>query len=100
MRGDNARILPLRYLTGSKSREEPIAIVGMGCRFPGGASAHPDSGKTYSRVGGYLQERMLLEVSWEALENAAQAPSDWSGSSTGVFIGISYSDYAPLQGDI
>ena len=42
------------------------------------------------------QHRLLLEVSWEALEDAAQAPSALLGSSTGVFIGISTHDYARL----
>jgi acyl transferase domain-containing protein/acyl carrier protein len=43
------------------------------------------------------QQRLLLEVAWEALEHAGQAPQKLSGSSTGVFIGISTSDYSMLQ---
>ena len=43
------------------------------------------------------QQRMLLEVSWEALENAALAPARLAGTPTGVFVGISGSDYAHLQ---
>jgi acyl transferase domain-containing protein/SAM-dependent methyltransferase len=39
------------------------------------------------------QHRLLLETSWEALENAAIAPAGLSGSSMGVFVGIGNSDY-------
>jgi acyl transferase domain-containing protein/NADPH:quinone reductase-like Zn-dependent oxidoreductase/SAM-dependent methyltransferase len=43
------------------------------------------------------QQRILLEVAWEALEDAGQAPDRLSGSSTGVFVGIVNNDYASLQ---
>ena len=43
------------------------------------------------------QQRLLLEVTWEALEHAAQAPDRLGGTATGVFVGISTSDYASLQ---
>ncbi len=42
------------------------------------------------------QHRLLLEAAWEALEDAGQAPGSLSGSSTGVFVGISTSDYAQM----
>lgn len=46
------------------------------------------------------QHRMLLEVSWEALEDAGIRPSTLGGSSTGVFVGITCNDYARrLTGD-
>ncbi len=149
--------LQTRLAAVERARHEPIAVIGLGCRFPGGA-ADPESfwhnlrsgvdairevpadrwdvnavydpdqdapGKTYTRWGSFLdrvdefdaqffgiapreaismdpQQRLLLEVAWEALEHAAQAPDQLSGSRTGVFIGIASSDYANLaqqQGD-
>lgn len=40
------------------------------------------------------QQRLLLEMSWEALENAGIKPSSLRGSSCGVFIGISHTEYS------
>ncbi len=136
-----------------RAKTEPIAVIGMGCRFPGGADdpegfwrilrggvnavtevppdrwdvdayydPDPDApGKMYTRHGGFLervdafdpqffgisprealmmdpQHRLVLEVSWEALERAGQAPERLAGSRTGVFIGITTSEYANLLG--
>src|SRR5258708_3515840 len=131
---------------------EPIAIVGIGCRFPGAANDpetfwkllengvdavtetpadrwnlsafyDPDPskpGKTYARWGGFVegidrfdphvfgispreaarmdpQQRMLLEVAWEGLEDAGLSLARLSGSKTAVFVGISSFAYSVLE---
>jgi amino acid adenylation domain-containing protein len=43
------------------------------------------------------QQRMLLEVAWEALEDGGQVPDRLAGAPVGVFIGISTNDYAFIQ---
>ena len=76
-------------------------------------------GKTYSRHGGSLtdidrfdaeffgitpreaesmdpQHRILLELTWEALEHAGIPATELSGTHAGVFIGLSNSDYGRL----
>jgi len=135
--------------TDERARE-PIAVVGLGCRFPGAESpdafarllddggdaireiprdrwdidAYFDSdpdvpGKMNTRYGGFIdgidrfdpahfgiapreaagmdpQQRLVLEVAWEALEHAGLAPDRLAGSQTGVFLGIATLDYASL----
>ena len=44
------------------------------------------------------QHRIILELGWHALENANIAPTSLRNSATGVFLGISGSDYAHLTG--
>ncbi len=134
-----------------RSAAEPIAIVGMACRFPGGANDpasywrllcdgvdaigeippdrwnaddfyDPDPaapGKMSTRWGGFLeridefdnhffaisdreaaridpQQRILLELAWEALEDAGLPPAKLRGAKIGVFIGISLSEYGMM----
>jgi glutamate-1-semialdehyde-2,1-aminomutase len=43
------------------------------------------------------QQRMLLEVAWEAWESAGIVPGAMAGSKTGVFIGASGNDYSRLH---
>ena len=44
------------------------------------------------------QQRWLLEVAWEAIEDAGVAPSALRGEKVGVFVGISTHDYSGIQG--
>ena len=43
------------------------------------------------------QQRMALELCWEALEDAAIAPDRLTDSPTGVFIGVSTTDYVRMR---
>jgi amino acid adenylation domain-containing protein len=42
------------------------------------------------------QQRLLLEVVWKTMEDAGYRPSDFQGSNTGVFLGVTANDYADL----
>ncbi|KAH7821909.1 putative polyketide synthase PksE [Monocercomonoides exilis] len=135
--------------------QDPIAIVGLGARLPGGANSpeqfwnlllegydaitdipkdrwdgkyfhDPENlglvGKSIQDKGGFLKgynidevdlkffylspreaktldpnQRLLLEVTYETFENAGVALEQMSGSRTGVFVGISATDYSHLQ---
>ncbi|APU15531.1 MULTISPECIES: type I polyketide synthase [Actinoalloteichus] len=127
---------------------EPIAVLGMACRFAQGidspaafwellhdgrdtiSKVSDDRWESYSwrdreyaealrdvtRNGAFLddirgfdadffgitpreaalmdpQQRIMLELSWEALEHAGIPPSDLGGSDTGVFVGVGSDDY-------
>jgi acyl transferase domain-containing protein/SAM-dependent methyltransferase len=39
------------------------------------------------------QQRLILEVGWEALENSGRPPSALGGANVGVYLGIANSDY-------
>ena len=43
------------------------------------------------------QQRMLLEVAWRALEDAGMPVESLAGTRTGVYVGISHSDYHGIQ---
>ena len=111
--------------------DEPIAIIGIGCRFPqaDGPAAfwtllrdgRDAIGMRGARAGGYLaeldqfdpelfkisqreadamdpQQRLVLATTWRALEDAGQPAAALAGTSTGVFVGISTSDYGRHAG--
>ncbi|RJQ81627.1 non-ribosomal peptide synthetase/type I polyketide synthase [Amycolatopsis panacis] len=131
---------------------DTIAIVGIGCRLPGGASDYrafwrnlvqgkdcitatpadrydvatlasgdkDKPGKLVGGRGGYIdgfdefdpaffgispreaehmdpQQRKLLEVAWEAMEDGGQKPGELAGSDVGVFVGAFTLDYKIVQ---
>ena len=130
-------------VVGMKPRtdKQPVAITGIGLRFPGGCNdpqsfykfllnggdairevpegRWPESqmkGNTV-RLGGFIddvdkfdpafwgisprealqidpQQRLALEVAWEALEDACIDPSKLAGTNTGVFMGVCSYDYS------
>ncbi|WP_328467272.1 non-ribosomal peptide synthetase/type I polyketide synthase [Streptomyces sp. NBC_00448] len=141
-------------MTGSPNEDSPdrIAIIGIGCRFPGGARDHQGfwrnliegrdcitptpadrydvatlasrdaakPGRLVGGRGGYIdgfdefdpeffgispreaahmdpQQRKLLEVAWEALEDGGQRPSLLAGREVGVYVGAFTLDYKILQ---
>lgn len=45
------------------------------------------------------QQRVLLELAWESMEDAGVPPAALSGSQCGVFVGVSATDYAHRNSD-
>ncbi|WP_394843018.1 SDR family NAD(P)-dependent oxidoreductase [Pendulispora brunnea] len=43
------------------------------------------------------QHRLLLEIAWEACENAGLSPERLQGSRTGIFVGIGNNDYGDFE---
>lgn len=136
---------------GASRSEEPIAIVGLGCRFPGARDVSefwdllkgnkdairlvPSDRPGWKdiaeselsnvngvdvRIGGFLeqveefdaeffgispreadamdpQQRLTLEVAYECLEDAGIPLERIRGTQTGVFIGVSTTDYHRYQ---
>jgi acyl transferase domain-containing protein/NADPH:quinone reductase-like Zn-dependent oxidoreductase len=140
------------HTAGISKSTDQIAIIGIGCSFPGGVES-PDAlwqflcrggdaivevpadrwnvdavydptpgtpGKSICRRAGLLrdvasfdagffgispreaaqmdpQQRLLLQVAWRALEDAGIPAESLAGSNTGVYIGVSHSDYHGIQ---
>ncbi|MEV6118650.1 type I polyketide synthase [Streptomyces sp. NPDC052109] len=141
--------------SGDGAADEPIAVVGIGCRFPGGISSPADlwrllteggevlsgfpqdrgwdldalfdedpevPGSAYVRSGGFLdtatefdagffgispreslgmdpQQRLVLETSWQALEDAGIDPTRLRGTPAGMFFGAEVQEYGPRLHD-
>lgn len=149
MRRDTEIVHAPSHFPAGRLDDDPIAIVGIGCRYPGGVDSAdslwelveaardvitevpadrgwdldgivapgPTATDTFVPRGGFLdsvadfdaalfrisprealamdpQQRLMLEISWEALERAGIDPMSLAGSSTGVYTGVTYSDYA------
>ena len=138
---------------GGFPRQEPIAIIGMACRFPRSRSLadfwrlltagenavvkgppgsvigrvghnipDPNPSNVAVQFGAFLddidlfdaeffrmspleaqlldpQHRLMLETSWQALEDASIDPESLKGSRTGVYAGISNYDYREMAID-
>ena len=46
------------------------------------------------------QQRLMLEVAWEAMEDAAILPSQLAGSDTAVFVGVSSLNYGSIRREL
>lgn len=153
MTADQRTALNEQFAKASRiATAEPVAVVGIGCRFPGGvvgpesywrlladgvdavSEIPPDRwnadefydadtlapGRMASKWGGFLpdvdgfdaeyfgispreaeamdpQQRVMLEVAWEALEHAGLAAEDLSGLRAAVMMGVYYTEYQGIS---
>ncbi|WP_394833367.1 SDR family NAD(P)-dependent oxidoreductase [Pendulispora rubella] len=131
--------LQSKLAAATRAADDAIAILGVGCRLPGGvdgphgfrellwegreALSEVPAGRSalhgHLPRGGFIdgvdlfdadffhitrreaegidpQQRLFLEVSWEALEHAGISPHRLGGTQTGVFAGVHAKDYAHL----
>ncbi|MCY3752148.1 MAG: SDR family NAD(P)-dependent oxidoreductase [Gammaproteobacteria bacterium] len=78
------------------------AQLNEGCRFGAFVSDIDQFDETFFRISPVEsqlldpQQRMMLETSWQALEDAGIDPDSLEGSRTGVYVGISNDEYRML----
>ncbi|WP_030253872.1 non-ribosomal peptide synthetase/type I polyketide synthase [Streptomyces violens] len=85
---------------GSRDRNKPGRLVGgRGGYIDGFDAFDPEFFGISPREAAHLdpQQRKLLEVSWEALEDGGQRPAGLAGGDIGVFIGAFTMDYNILH---
>ncbi|MEV0598228.1 amino acid adenylation domain-containing protein [Streptomyces sp. NPDC050315] len=85
---------------GSRDRAKPGRLVGgRGGYIDGFDAFDPEFFGISPREAAHLdpQQRKLLEVSWEALEDGGQRPAGLAGGNIGVFIGAFTMDYNILH---
>ncbi|MFD5999215.1 acyltransferase domain-containing protein, partial [Streptomyces erythrochromogenes] len=74
---------------------EPVAVIGLSCRFPGADGPAEGFDPAFFRLGPEAaasvdaRQRLLLELCWEALEGAGIVPASLRGAAgTGLFLGV------------
>ena len=85
---------------GSRDQAKPGRLVGgRGGYIDGFDEFDPAFFGISPREAAYMdpQQRKMLEVTWEALEDAGQKPSELAGRNVGVFIGAFTLDYKIVQ---
>src|SRR5205085_2451281 len=101
--GDAITEVPPDRWDVTKYYTEPPATQGKMCTRWGGFIEQVDKFDAAlfgisAREASYMdpQQRIVLEVAWEALEYAGVVAANLAGSNTGVFIGVSNFDYNRL----
>ncbi|WP_406016411.1 amino acid adenylation domain-containing protein [Streptomyces sp. NBC_00984] len=85
---------------GSRHKEKPGRLIGgRGGYIDGFDEFDPAFFGISPREADHMdpQQRKLLEVAWEALEDGGQRPAELAGSNTAVFVGAFTLDYKILQ---